>query len=395
MYNKLILSLAKQFPRVKEVPCSIFLGPPDEWNDSVQALSELENITEETFDYTDCSKLRARGFDIPTTDEENRFPIAFSIIVYTNMQRFTRLFRAVYRSSNVYCIHVDQKSTHEFKEAVYNLTSCFENVFVPEDAISVWWASPSTLEAEMVCLRSLWRHQMKWLILINLTGEEFPLRTNLELVNILKIMAGRNDVWLDPCTLDGPGNWTSNDCIFLSEKGFAERWENLTAAPYNIHPFKGQIHAVLSRDAVDYILHDPVAKELYQWISKAFMPDELFFSTINSNPHLKVPGSNPDPRIRKRSIARVKLWKDRHKSTWPYCSMYQRFVCLLTARELTLLTNSKQLVANKFKASFRPVGYSCLEQWYFERVLLELQTGHLHMDLSDYHHIFPHTNDTR
>ncbi|BFY97067.1 hypothetical protein BsWGS_00106 [Bradybaena similaris] len=388
-YNMLISSLAEQFPRVTEVDCSVFMSQADLWNDSVQSLSKLDNLSEEVFDYTDCGKLRARGFDIPTTEAETRFPVAFSIIVYTDMQRFTRLFRAVYRSSNVYCIHVDRKSSDEFKESVHNLTSCFDNVFVPLDTIRVWWGSPSTLEAEMVCLRALWRHQVKWLMLINLTGEEFPLRTNLELVHILQIMAGRNDVWLDPCTLDGPDNWTSNECTFLTENGFAERWQNLSAPPYNIHPYKGQIHAVLSRPAVDYILYSPVARELYQWISQAFMPDELFFSTINSNPHLEVPGSNPNPRMRKRSIARLKLWRDRHNRVWPRCSMYQRFVCLFTARELPLLTSSRQLVANKFKADYRPVGYSCLEQWYFERVSAELGTGQVQLDLDEYRRIFP------
>lgn len=114
-YKALISSLAAQFPRVTEVDCRVFMGDAAAWNDSVQSLSKLDNLREEIFDYTDCGKLRARGFDIPTTEAEMRFPVAFSIIVYTDMQRFTRLFRAVYRSSNVYCIHVDRKSSHEFK----------------------------------------------------------------------------------------------------------------------------------------------------------------------------------------------------------------------------------------------------------------------------------------
>lgn len=46
--------------------------------------------------------------------------------------------------------------------------------------------------AELSCMKDLLSFS-KWKYFINLTGWEFPLRTNYELVKILKIYNGSND----------------------------------------------------------------------------------------------------------------------------------------------------------------------------------------------------------
>lgn len=43
-------------------------------------------------------------------------------------------------------------------------------------------------------MNMLWTHYVKWRYFINLTGQEFPLKTNKELVKILKSFKGANDI---------------------------------------------------------------------------------------------------------------------------------------------------------------------------------------------------------
>ena len=43
-------------------------------------------------------------------------------------------------------------------------------------------------------MAALWRMRSKWRYFINLTGQEFPLKTNKELVKILKAYRGANDI---------------------------------------------------------------------------------------------------------------------------------------------------------------------------------------------------------
>lgn len=129
----------------------------------------------------------------PVTAEEEEFPIAFSLLVFKDMEQVERLLRAIYRPQNYYCIHIDAKSPSVFRRAVETLASCFENVFISSRSVRVQWGGFSVLEPELICMEELWKYK-KWKYFINLTGQEFPLKTNWDLVKILKAYNGANDL---------------------------------------------------------------------------------------------------------------------------------------------------------------------------------------------------------
>ena len=52
----------------------------------------------------------------------------------------------------------------------------------------------SRLQADLNCMSDLLLSPVAWKYYINLPSQEFPLRTNLELVKILTIYGGINDV---------------------------------------------------------------------------------------------------------------------------------------------------------------------------------------------------------
>ena len=128
------------------------------------------------------------------TQEEVDFPLAFSILMYENVEQFERLLYAIYRPQNVYCVHVDVKSSYFTHRAVQAISKCFHNVFVASNLVDIHWGEFSLLEAELSCVRDLWNSSVKWQYYINLTGREYPLKTNHELVQILKAYNGANDV---------------------------------------------------------------------------------------------------------------------------------------------------------------------------------------------------------
>ena len=127
------------------------------------------------------------------SEDEHNFPIAYSIVMYTDEQQFEKLLRAIYRPQNHYCVHVDLSANSTVFEFVKHVTKCFTNVHLAERRIDVQWAQFSVLETELICMKQLLR-QKNWKYFINLTGQEFPLRTNLELVKILKAYRGANDI---------------------------------------------------------------------------------------------------------------------------------------------------------------------------------------------------------
>ena len=67
---------------------------------------------------------------------------------------------------------------------------CLPTVFTSERRFRVIWGGYSVLQPEIQCMKQLLAY--KWRYFINLTGMELPLRTNLELVQILKTLNGAN-----------------------------------------------------------------------------------------------------------------------------------------------------------------------------------------------------------
>ena len=128
------------------------------------------------------------------THDELRFPIAFSLLTYENLEQTERLLRLIYRPQNIYCIHVDAKSSRELHKGLQAIANCFDNVFIAKPPVSTIWGKVSVVHAEMLCMRRLLDIDKRWTYLINLVGRDFPLRTNYELVKILKAYNGANDV---------------------------------------------------------------------------------------------------------------------------------------------------------------------------------------------------------
>lgn len=100
-------------------------------------------------------KLRIERDFLYATNAEVEFPLAFSILVYNNVEQFERLLALIYRPQNVYCIHVDLKSSETVKQAIRSLADCFDNVFVTTRSERIIYAGFSRLQADINCLRDL------------------------------------------------------------------------------------------------------------------------------------------------------------------------------------------------------------------------------------------------
>ncbi|KAH9504570.1 Beta-1,3-galactosyl-O-glycosyl-glycoprotein beta-1,6-N-acetylglucosaminyltransferase [Bulinus truncatus] len=301
---------------------------------------------------TNCELFQSqRGYIMcPLTSEEENFPIAFSMMVYKDVEMVERLLRTIYRPQNYYCIHVDKKCDEQFMKAVSDITSCFDNVFLAPELVNVTWGEYSVLELELICMKHLWKYK-KWKYFINLTGQEFPLKTNWELVQILKAYNGAND-------LLGTVNRT-----------IRRRWR--TQPPHNLTVVQGSVHIVVNRDFVDYILHNQTAKDLLDWVKHTIIPDETFFTMLNHNPQLGIrgsykgiPESEPDASTVKPFLARFKNWRW-SKHGYPCAGRYVRYICILTTGDLPTLGKSKHLFANKFFLWEDPIVIGCLEEMIF------------------------------
>ena len=187
---------------VKDVNCKLIIdGDKNETakasNYSVTRPRKEELNPDDYINMTsNCSAfIHNRGYIMSSlTKVENDFPIAYSLLIFKDINQVEHLLRAIYRPQNIYCIHIDKKSADRIYNAMERVSACFENVFIAPQRIDVRWGQFSILEPELICMEELLKRNKKWKYFINLTGQEFPLRTNYELVRILMTYNGANDI---------------------------------------------------------------------------------------------------------------------------------------------------------------------------------------------------------
>lgn len=110
------------------------------------------------------------------------------------MQNFERLLRAIYAPQNYYCVHVDKKSDASVLSAIKAIVSCFPNVFMVSQSVSVVYSGWPRVQADINCMADLFEMSTKWKYFINLCGQDFPLKTNLEIVRTLRSLRGGNSL---------------------------------------------------------------------------------------------------------------------------------------------------------------------------------------------------------
>ena len=230
------------------------------------------------------------------SEEEENFPIAFNILMHKEVEQVERLLRMLYRPQNSYCIHMDAKSPAVVQDAIRAIAACFDNVFIASKLERVVYAGFSRLQADVTCMKDHLNTGKKWNYLINTAAQAFPLRTNAELVKILKIYNGSNDVegiWgrrIIRSRFDQ--EWLESEVDTANPKMTKSGKKN-PKPPDDIEIVRGSAYAVFSRAFVDYIINDDKAKHLLEWSKKTYSPDEHYWATLHHtyyNPHLKTPG---------------------------------------------------------------------------------------------------------
>lgn len=307
-----------------------------------------------------CDEFQKRGRYITmknVTKEELDFPIAYSIVLYKEPDQVEKLLRAIYRPHNYYCIHVDKSSDRLILDDMKAIADCLPNVYIASRIIDVEWGKFSETEAELICMKDLLKFK-KWKYFINLTGQEYPLKTNLQIVRILKMFKGANDI----------AGVRGKDFEFRTKYRYVNfrRVGLKSPPPHHIEVSKGSIHITASRGYVEFLIRDQRSQDFINWVRDTRNPDETLFSSLNHNPHLRVPGSFNGTQIHKKPlISRFKLWKNVNPGSCH--GKWLRSICVFGYGDLKQLTNSVKLFANKFEQTFMPVTLRCLSEWHYNR----------------------------
>uniref|UniRef100_A0A8C8HHZ6 Beta-1,3-galactosyl-O-glycosyl-glycoprotein beta-1,6-N-acetylglucosaminyltransferase 3 n=1 Tax=Oncorhynchus tshawytscha TaxID=74940 RepID=A0A8C8HHZ6_ONCTS len=321
--------------------------------------------------WPDCQRyVTEREFiTVPLSQEEKEFPIAYSMVIHDKIEMFERLLRALYTPQNVYCVHIDQKSSEAFRTAVRAIVSCLPNVFVASKLENVVYASWSRVQADLNCMEDLLKSPVQWRYLINTCGTDFPIKTNAEMVQALKLQNGRNSMESETTDDYKNSRWqfhhkiTSNMVVKTNVRK--------SPPPISTPMFSGNAYFLVSRAFVRHVMESQEVRALLEWEKDTYSPDEHLWATLQRMP--SVPGSNP-PHIKyhesdMNAIARIVKWRSlegdvRNGAPYPPCSgVYRRSICVYGAGDLRWLLQHHHLIANKFDPEVDDVAIRCLESY--------------------------------
>ncbi|XP_026851539.2 beta-1,3-galactosyl-O-glycosyl-glycoprotein beta-1,6-N-acetylglucosaminyltransferase [Electrophorus electricus] len=325
----------------------------------------------------DCEVFRTtrKYLPLPLSEEEEAFPVAYSIVVHHKVQNFERLLRSIYAPQNFYCIHVDKKAPESVMTAINSIVSCFDNVFIASQLEKVIYASWSRVQADINCMRDLLQISSNWKYFINLCGQDFPIKTNLEIVRALKALGGGNSLETEVMPQYKMGRWKKSFRII--DDAIQNTNQDKKPPPFGIKIFSGGAYIVVSRAYVRFVLEDPKAQALISWSNDTYSPDEFLWATMQRIP--EVPGylrANSKYDITDIStISRLIKWSYHEgalDAVYPPCQgTHVRAVCVYGAGDLQWMLEQRHLFANKFDTDFDPIAIRCLEKYLRHRALIK------------------------
>lgn len=304
----------------------------------------------------------------PVSRVEEDFPIAYSLVVHKDAIMVERLIHAIYNQHNLYCIHYDLKSPDSFKAAMNNLAKCFSNIFIASKLEAVEYAHISRLQADWNCLSDLLKSSVQWKYVINLCGQDFPLKSNFELVTELKKLRGRNMLEtvrpptgkMERFTYHHELRQVPYEYMKLPVKTNVSKG----APPHDIEVFVGSAYFVLSQAFVKYIFNSSLVKDFFAWSKDTYSPDEHFWATLIRIPGIPGGISRSSQDVSDlQSKTRLVKWNYYEGFFYPNCTgSHLRSVCIYGAAELRWLIKEGHWFANKFDSKVDPVLIKCLAE---------------------------------
>ena len=360
-------------PTEDPVQCQLLIkGDKEEIRRVRQKLSH-EHVISPFYDYgilektKDCHDYRKSSgyYETPQSVEEEDFPLAFTIRMHEKVTMAEKLLLAIYHPQNVYCVHIDQKSTPIIHQAMASIVECLPNVFITTRNINFIYAGFSAVEADMICMEELLKSSVQWKYLLNMAGSEFPLKTNLELVRVLKVLNGTNDI--EQMHWSPRYNYRINNSATVDLSLKLASPSDIPKLPYhrNITLMKGCSYNTFSREFIQWVLTDPLARDFINWTRDTIAPDETVWGTLNNLPqapggyHVEVTETS------KTFLSREIIWLWSSAYCWEQC--FVRGICILSSPDLSWLSKRWEFFANKFDLAHDHYAVECLAEWLRNR----------------------------
>ena len=319
------------------------------------------------------------------SEMERNFPLAYAVVFHNSPQQIVRLLKVIYRPQNIYCLHPDGKASRQMIQAIRQLASCLDNVFVPRGLVKVTYMHFSTVEAQMLCFQQLattYKH-WQWKYVMNLCGKELPFSSNRVIVNTLQRLNGASVINYSQNFTLTPIQWKNRfEYHYYRNVSTGELFKlrpRNEKPPMGVKIYKSYSYISASRRFAEFLLSDKQVQAIRHYMSTAKMPDEEFYATAYMLPGApKGDGTGVRAGMGKgvRGVTMVTAFFPGKTEIVTKCAgKIVHYSCILSILDIPLLfrlgENATVFFYNKYLMEYDHVVMDCMERRIVEQNQLE------------------------
>ncbi|WP_415326982.1 beta-1,6-N-acetylglucosaminyltransferase [Chryseobacterium sp. MMS23-Vi53] len=221
--------------------------------------------------------------------------IAYFIMVHHKPNTFKAMFEKIYTRDQFYLIHIDRKAKEEFTEEIQQYLIHFPNVYILE-SINIVAGGFSIIQAELNAMEFLLNVTAEWDYFINLSGEDYPLKSQNIIRQFLTSNNGRNYLFYYDQKFYRP------DTLKRIQNHFTELSHKISSLIYKrtfmegVTPYIGGKWFIFTRETCSFLTNNKRVIDFEDYYLHTLLPAESFFQTVLMNTIFKDIIVNDDKR---------------------------------------------------------------------------------------------------
>jgi len=208
--------------------------------------------------------------------------IAYFIMVHHKPEIFKEMFQKIYARDQFYLIHIDRKASLEVTEEIQLYLIKFPNAYILEST-NILYGGFSMIQAELNAMEFLLNVSSEWDYFINLSGEDYPLKSQNIIRKFLSINKGRNYIFYYDQKFYRP------DTLQRIQNHFTELSYKISTLISNrvfmkgVTPYIGGKWVIFTRETCSFLANNERVQDFEEFYLNTFLPAESFFQTVLMN----------------------------------------------------------------------------------------------------------------
>lgn len=208
--------------------------------------------------------------------------IAYFLLVHRYPSQFKRLFRAIYQPGNQYAVHIDKSSGSALADDISDFLVPYQGVTLLAGQHATW-GGYSLVDAELRGMAALLEADADWTHYINLSGQDFPLKSQSFIRDLLADHPGRQFIRALDQQSERPDTMNRVDQHFTETLGTVSLSGHSRPFLADSVPYIGTQWKAVTREFCEFVCHDPRVDRFKQFYRNSFIADEGFFQSVAMN----------------------------------------------------------------------------------------------------------------